>query len=87
MTTKNGLPCNSVISFIEDKENRWWLHTGCGVVQFPDSEFDVGGPTPKRSFRPVFTTSWMERGRQAGRPSMLRRTLRMGACGLRRDLW
>ena len=38
MTTKNGLPCNSVISFIEDKENRWWLHTGCGVVQFPDSE-------------------------------------------------
>ncbi len=38
MTTKNGLPCNSVISFIEDKENRWWLHTDCGVVQFPDSE-------------------------------------------------
>ena len=40
MTTKNGLPCNSVISFIEDKENRWWLHTGCGVVQFPDSELE-----------------------------------------------
>ena len=40
MTTKNGLPCNSVISFIEDKENRWWLHTGCGVVQLPDSELE-----------------------------------------------
>src|SRR5208282_5537392 len=40
MTRKNGLPCNSVISFIEDKENRWWLHTGCGVVQFPDSELE-----------------------------------------------
>src|SRR5208282_3548000 len=40
MTTKNGLPCNSVISFIEDKENRWWLHTVCGVVQFPDSELE-----------------------------------------------
>jgi len=39
MTTQNGLPCNSVISFMEDKENRWWLHTGCGVVEFPDSEF------------------------------------------------
>ena len=38
MTTKNGLPCNSVISFMEDRENRWWLHTGCGVVEFPDSE-------------------------------------------------
>src|SRR5271166_635344 len=40
MTTKNGLPCNSVISFIEDNENRWWLHTGCGVVQVPDSELE-----------------------------------------------
>ncbi|MGC2184367.1 MAG: two-component regulator propeller domain-containing protein [Terriglobales bacterium] len=38
ITTKNGLPCNSVISFMEDKESRWWLHTGCGVVEFPDSE-------------------------------------------------
>ena len=33
MTTKNGLPCDSVISFIEDKEKRWWLYTGCGVVR------------------------------------------------------
>jgi signal transduction histidine kinase len=40
MTTKNGLPCDSIMSFIEDKENRWWLHTGCGVVQFPDSELE-----------------------------------------------
>jgi signal transduction histidine kinase len=23
---------------MEDKENRWWLHTGCGVVEFSDSE-------------------------------------------------
>ena len=38
MTTENGLPCNSVISFIEDKEKRWWLYTGCGVVVLPDSE-------------------------------------------------
>ena len=47
MTTKNGLPCNSVISFIEDKENRWWLHTGCGVVQFPDSEFERWRANPE----------------------------------------
>jgi signal transduction histidine kinase/ligand-binding sensor domain-containing protein len=40
MTTKNGLPCNSVISFIEDKENRLWLHTGCGIVQVPYSELE-----------------------------------------------
>ena len=38
MTTKNGLPCNSVISFVQDNEKRWWLHTSCGVVELPDSE-------------------------------------------------
>jgi signal transduction histidine kinase/ligand-binding sensor domain-containing protein len=47
MTTKNGLPCNSVISFIEDKENRWWLHTGCGVVQFPDAELERWRANPE----------------------------------------
>ena len=38
MTTENGLPCNSVISFIQDKAKRWWLYTSCGVVELPDSE-------------------------------------------------
>ena len=38
MTTKNGLPCDFVISFIQDKEKRWWLYTRCGVVEFSDSE-------------------------------------------------
>jgi signal transduction histidine kinase/ligand-binding sensor domain-containing protein len=38
MTTKNGLPCDFVITLIEDKEKRWWLYTRCGVVEFSDSE-------------------------------------------------
>lgn len=38
MTTKNGLPCDFVISFVQDKEKRWWLYTRCGVVEFSDSE-------------------------------------------------
>ena len=38
MTTKNGLPCDFIITLIEDKEKRWWLYTRCGVVEFPDSE-------------------------------------------------
>ena len=38
MTMKNGLPCNTVVSFIEDKQKQWWLNTHCGIVQFPDSE-------------------------------------------------
>ena len=38
LTTKNGLPCNRIESFIEDKEKHWWLYTGCGVIDLPDSE-------------------------------------------------
>ena len=38
MTTKNGLPCNFVTSFVEDREQRWWLYTDCGIVELPDSE-------------------------------------------------
>lgn len=38
LTMKNGLPCNSVFSFIQDKEKLWWLFTGCGVVEVADSE-------------------------------------------------
>jgi len=39
ITTKNGLPCDFVISFVQDNEKRWWLYTRCGVVEFSDSEF------------------------------------------------
>jgi len=38
MSTKNGLPCDFVIAFIQDKEKRWWLYTRCGIVEFSDSE-------------------------------------------------
>ena len=33
MTTKNGLPCDAVYSFIEDKQKSWWLLTECGIVR------------------------------------------------------
>ncbi len=38
MTTDNGLPCSRIISFIEDKEKRWWLYTDCGVLELADSD-------------------------------------------------
>ena len=38
MTIDNGLPCSAVISFIEDKEKRWWLYTECGVLELADSD-------------------------------------------------
>ena len=83
MTTKNGLPCNSVISFIEDKENRWWLHTGCGVVEFPDSELQRWWANPEAVVQTRVYDVLDGARPQAGRPSIRRRTLRMGACGLR----
>jgi signal transduction histidine kinase/ligand-binding sensor domain-containing protein len=38
MTTKNGLPCDTIYSFVHDQEKRWWLNTQCGMVEFSDSE-------------------------------------------------
>ena len=38
MTTRNGLPCDAIITFIQDQQKRWWLYTRCGVVELADSE-------------------------------------------------
>ena len=47
MTTKNGLPCDEIISFIQDQEKRWWLYTRCGVVEFADSELQRWWTNPE----------------------------------------
>ena len=47
MTTKNGLPCNAVYSFIEDKQKSWWLLTECGIVGLPDSELQRWWANPE----------------------------------------
>ena len=47
MTTKNGLPCNAVYSFIEDKQKSWWLLTECGIVELPDSELQRWWANPQ----------------------------------------
>ncbi len=47
MTTKNGLPCNAVYSFIEDKQKNWWLLTECGIVELPDSELQRWWANPE----------------------------------------
>ena len=68
MTTKNGLPCNSVISFMEDKENRWWLHTGCGVVEFPDLEFQRWRADPETTVQ-IRVYDVLDGARPTGWPS------------------
>ena len=47
MTAKNGLPCEGIISFVEDKEKHWWLNTQCGVVEFSDSELQRWWASPE----------------------------------------
>ena len=47
MTTKNGLPCNAVYSFIKDKQKSWWLLTDCGIVELPDSELQRWWANPE----------------------------------------
>jgi len=66
MTTKNGLPCNFVTSFIQDREKRWWLYTDCGIVELPDSELQRWWTNPQAI---VQTRVYDELdGAQAGRP-------------------
>jgi len=47
LTTRNGLPCNFVISLIEDREKRWWLYTECGVVVLTDSDLERWWANPE----------------------------------------
>ena len=66
LTAKNGLPCNFVTSFIEDRENNWWLYTDCGIVELPDSELKRWWTNPEVI---VQTHVYDESdGAQAGRP-------------------
>jgi signal transduction histidine kinase/streptogramin lyase len=51
MTTKNGLPCNAVYSFIEDKEKRWWLLAECGIITLPDAELQRWWANPEAVLR------------------------------------
>jgi len=67
MTTKNGLPCNFVTSFIEAKEKRWWLYTDCGVVELSDSDLQRWWSNPEVM---VQTRVYDELdGARAGRPN------------------
>ena len=38
LTKSNGLPCDGVYGFIQDKEKNWWLETPCGYVSVADTE-------------------------------------------------
>jgi signal transduction histidine kinase/ligand-binding sensor domain-containing protein len=41
LTTKNGLPCDSVHWAMEDNNHSFWLYTTCGLVRIARSELDA----------------------------------------------
>jgi len=47
LTSKNGLPCDTVHWSIEDDDHSVWLNESCGLVRIDSSELDawVGDPT------------------------------------------
>ena len=47
MSSKNGLPCDAVISAVEDKDKRWWLFMDCGIVELPNSELERWWANPQ----------------------------------------
>jgi signal transduction histidine kinase len=66
MTMNNGLPCNFVTSFIQDKEKHWWLMTDCGIVELSDAEMQRWWTNPETT---VQTRVYDELdGARAGRP-------------------
>jgi len=55
LTTRNGLPCNTIHWSIEDDERSSWLYTRCGLVRITRAEMDAWIADPKRR---VETTVW-----------------------------
>lgn len=68
MAKKNGLPCDSVISAVEDKDKHWWLFTDCGVVELPDSELQRWWADPEAAVQTRVYDA-LDGARSSGRPS------------------
>jgi len=48
LTTKNGLPCDTIHFTAEDDDRSLWLYTACGLVRIPRPELDAWIADPKR---------------------------------------
>jgi signal transduction histidine kinase/ligand-binding sensor domain-containing protein len=68
LAKKNGLPCDSVISAVLDKDKHWWLFTDCGVVEFADSELQRWWANPETVVQPRIYDA-LDGARPSGRPS------------------
>ena len=55
LTSKNGLPCDTIHWSIEDDDRSVWLYTSCGLVRITKSELDAGIADPNHR---IETTVW-----------------------------
>ena len=55
LTSKNGLPCDTIHWSIEDDDRSLWLYTACGLVRIARSELDAWIADPSRRIQ---TTVW-----------------------------
>src|SRR5262249_43431540 len=51
LTSKNGLPCDTVHWTVEDDAHSFWLYTPCGLLRIPRSELDAWVGNPKRTIQ------------------------------------
>jgi signal transduction histidine kinase len=58
LTSKNGLPCDTVHWAMEDDDHSLWLYMACGLVRISRPELEAWFADPKRTVRPtVFDSS------------------------------
>ena len=58
LTSKNGLPCDTVLWVMEDNDHSFWLYMACGLVRIARSELDAWVADPKRTIQArVFDSS------------------------------
>ncbi|MGA8087467.1 MAG: two-component regulator propeller domain-containing protein [Terracidiphilus sp.] len=55
MTTRNGLPCNTIHWSLEDNDRSLWLYAGCGLLRIARAELDAWIADPTRR---IGTTVW-----------------------------
>jgi len=53
LTSKNGLPCDTIHWSIEDDDRSLWLYTACGLVRIARSEVDAWIADPNRRVQPT----------------------------------
>ncbi len=58
LTNKNGLPCDTVNSQMEDDAHSFWLYMACGLVRIPRPQLDAWIADPKQAVQvTVFDSS------------------------------